>query len=50
MRSTYKFGNIVQTVENIRRNESGRNYPNEYELVDLVNQFITRMLGNSIAE
>ena len=29
---------------------SGRNYPTGYELVELINQFITKMLGNSIAE
>ncbi|MCR4911435.1 MAG: transposase [Bacilli bacterium] len=29
---------------------SGRNYPKGYELVNLINQYITKMLGNSIAE
>ena len=29
---------------------SGRNYPTGYELVELINQFITQMLGYSIAE
>ena len=29
---------------------SGRNYPTGYELVELINQSITKMLGNSIAE
>ena len=29
---------------------SGRNYPTGYELVKLINQHITQMLGNSIAE
>ena len=29
---------------------SGRNYPTGYELVNLINQSITQMLGNSIAE
>lgn len=29
---------------------SGRNYPKGYELVELMNQSITQMLGNSIAE
>ncbi len=29
---------------------SGRDYPTGYELVDLINQFVTQMLGNSIAE
>ncbi len=29
---------------------SGRNYPTGYELVNLINQSITKMLGNSIAE
>ena len=29
---------------------SGRNYPDGYELVNLINQSITQMLGNSIAE
>ncbi len=29
---------------------SGRNYPTGYELVNLINQSITKMLGNSIVE
>ena len=29
---------------------SGRNYPSGYELIDLINESITKMLGNSIAE
>ena len=29
---------------------SGRNYPTGYEMVELINQSITQMLGNSIAE
>ncbi len=29
---------------------SGRNYPTGYELIDLINKCITKMLGNSIAE
>ena len=29
---------------------SGRNYPRGYELVNIINQSITQMLGNSIAE
>ena len=29
---------------------SGRNYPTGYELIGKTNQFITQMLGNSIAE
>lgn len=29
---------------------SGRNYPTGYELVELINQSITKMLGNSITE
>ena len=29
---------------------SGRNYPTGDELVALINQFMTKMLGNSIAE
>ena len=29
---------------------SGRNYPTGYELVEPINQYITQMLGNSIAE
>ena len=29
---------------------SGRNYPRGYELIDLINQNITQMLGNSVAE
>ena len=29
---------------------SGRNYPTGYELIELINQSITQMLGNSIAE
>ena len=29
---------------------SGRNYPTGYELVELINQYITQMPGNSIAE
>ena len=29
---------------------SGRNYPTGYELVEIINQSITQMLGNSIAE
>ena len=29
---------------------SGRNYPTGYELIEIINQYITEMLGNSIAE
>ena len=29
---------------------SGRNYPTGDELITLINQFMTKMLGNSIAE
>ena len=29
---------------------SGRNYPTGYDMVEIINQFITQMLGNSIAE
>ena len=29
---------------------SGRNYPTGDELIELINQFMTKMLGNSIAE
>ena len=29
---------------------SGRNYPTGYDMVEIINQFITQMLGNSITE
>ena len=29
---------------------SGRNYPDGYVLEDIINQYVTQMLGNSIAE